>query len=238
MIVTLLFLTVLAAIAAWWLTRQGLGDKPWLETGVAGEAATGPIAPPIPAAKIGLGVFIVVASSLLVLMVSAYSMRMQMADWSPPPQPRLLWVNTGVLVLASVALHRASVAARDGTRRAEVQGSLIAGAAAGVIFLIGQILAWQELAGLGYLPANNPADAFFYLITAAHGLHVLGGLAALGRTIAGLRRGVPRERLRLGVELCATYWHFLLLAWIVLFSMLAFSPSFAWLYAICTAPFR
>jgi cytochrome c oxidase subunit 3 len=237
MIFTLAFLAVLAAIAAWWLVRQGLADKPWLETGVAGETAVGAvIPPPIHAAKIGLGVFIAVASSLLVLMVSAYSMRMQMADWSPPPQPRLLWANTGVLVLASLALHRAVAAARRG-ERPEARNSLLAATAAGVIFLIGQVLAWRELAGLGYLPANNPADAFFYLITAAHGLHVLGGLAALARTIA-TTRAAALGKLRLSVELCATYWHFLLLAWLLLFSMLAFSPSFAWFYALCTAPFR
>ena len=66
---------------------------------------------------------------------------------------------------------------------------------------------------------------------------MLGGLAALGRSIARLRPDTPMARLRLGVELCATYWHFLLLAWLVLFGMLAYAPSLAWLYAVCTAPF-
>jgi cytochrome c oxidase subunit 3 len=183
-----------------------------------------------------LGVFIAVASTLLVLMVSAYSVRMEMADWRPPPQPRLLWANTGVLVLASLALHRAVIAARAGLR-SETRNWLLAAGAAGVIFLAGQILAWRELAGLGFLPANNPADAFFYLITGAHGLHVLGGLAGLARTTARAR-AATLAKLRLGVELSATYWHFLLLAWLLLFSMLAFSPSIAGFIAFCTAPFR
>jgi len=42
------------------------------------------------------------------------------------------------------------------------------------------------------------------------------------------------DELRLGVELCATYWHFLLAVWIALFALLAYSPSFLWLYAVCT----
>ena len=80
-------------------------------------------------------------------------------------------------------------------------------------FLGGQLVAWRELAASGYLVAGNPADSFFYLLTGLHGLHVLGGLVALARTASrrlGLRRG--RSSLRLRVELCTIYWHFLLLS--------------------------
>jgi cytochrome c oxidase subunit 3 len=231
---TLLFFGGLAAFALWWLSRQGLATKPWLETGALGDApAPGTT---IPAAKIGLGIFMVVAATLLILLLSAYSMRMDMADWSPPPKPGLLWANTAVLVLASIALHAAVRAARQG-RRDAVAVTLLVGGGASVLFVLGQLLAWRELAGAGYLPANNPADAFYYLITALHGLHLLGGLIALGRTGAKLRRASPGA-LRQSVELCATYWHFLLLAWIVLFFTLSFSPPFDWLVALCTAPFR
>jgi cytochrome c oxidase subunit 3 len=163
-------------------------------------------------------------------------MRMELADWSPPPRPGLLWANTAVLVLASIALHRATRAAGRADRAATAR-LLRLGGAAGVLFVLGQILAWRQLARDGYLPANNPADAFFYLITAVHGLHLLGGLVALARTGARLRR-TPLDRLRLSVGLCATYWHFLLVAWVVLFAALAFSPSFDGFLALCLAPFR
>jgi cytochrome c oxidase subunit 3 len=232
-IITLLFLAALLGGAFWWLARQGLTERPWLRTG-PGEVA---LAAPLPPAKVGLGVFMAVVATLLVLLVSAYSIRMEMADWSPPPQPALLWVNTVVLGLASLALHRAVLAARRADRRAARAG-LLAGFAATLAFLLGQALAWRELAAAGYLPAGNPADAFFYLITALHGLHLLGGLAAIGRTALRLRHDLAPERLRLSVELCATYAHFLLVAWLGLFGVMAFSPSFGWLVAICTAPFR
>ena len=180
--------------------------------------------------------FLAVAGSLLVLLVSAYTMRMAMEDWRPLPQPGLLWVNTGVLVASSVALHRAQVAAR----RREMEGIrfwLLVGGLSAIAFLLGQLLAWKQLVAAGYRMTTNPADAFFYLITAIHGLHVLGGLVALGRTGGKLRRRVGMEALRLSVELCATYWHFLLAVWVVLFVLLAYSPSIAWLYAICTGSF-
>jgi cytochrome c oxidase subunit 3 len=232
MIFTLLFIVALAVFIGWWLLHQGLATKPWLETGAPGTVPdTG--ASTLPTAKIGLGVFLAVAGSLLVLLVSAYTMRMDMEDWRPLPQPRLLWLNTGVLVLSSVALHRARTAAH----RNEIEGVrswLLIGGLSAVAFLLGQVLAWKQLVAAGYRLATNPADAFFYLITAIHGLHVLGGLVALGRTGAKLRRGAAMAELRLGVELCATYWHFLLAVWIALFAMLAYAPSFAWLYALCT----
>jgi cytochrome c oxidase subunit 3 len=236
MIVTLLVFAVLVAIAAWWLARQGLAARPWLEGQAAAELAA-PGVPPLPTARIGLGIFMAVATLLLSLLVSAYAMRMEMADWRPLPQPLLLWANTFVLVLSSLALHWAARAARRGNR-AGVQDGLLAGGLTALLFLAGQLLAWRQLAAAGYRPATNPADAFFYLITTVHGLHLLGGLAALGRAGARLARGTTTTRLRLSVELCATYWHFLLLAWLCLFALLAHAPSIAWLAALCTAPFR
>ena len=97
--------------------------------------------------------------------------------------------------------------------------------------MIGQLLAWQQLNVAGYFLTANPANAFFYLITAVHGLHVLGGLAALGRTIAKAWRGVEVSRLRLSIELCTMYWHFLLLVWLILLALLTgWADDFA---AIC-----
>jgi cytochrome c oxidase subunit 3 len=214
----ILFMAGIAAIAGWWLSQQRLGAKPWLEEGVMvdlREESTSSL----PAAKIGLGVFLAVVGSLFALFISAYSMRMNMVDWRALPLPRLLWFNTGVLVLSSVALQWAHMAAR----RNEIDGVIVglcAGGASAVIFLVGQLLAWRQLNVAGYFLASNPANSFFYLITAVHGLHLMGGLAALGRTTAKLWRGAEVTQVRLSAELCAIYWHFLLLVWLVLLALL------------------
>lgn len=215
---TILFFAGLGVVVAWWLSRQRIGAKPWLEPGAAGKTAgTGVSA--IPTAKIGLGVFLAVVGALFALFLSAYLMRMQLADWRPVPKPTILWVNTGVLVLSSAALVWGQDAAarrdRDGVRTA-----LLAAGAAALAFLIGQLVAWRQLAGSGYFLAGNPANTFFYLLTAVHGLHLLGGLVALARTILKAWRGAEIAALRLSLELCAMYWHFLLLIWFVLFSLL------------------
>jgi cytochrome c oxidase subunit III len=214
----ILFMAGIAAIAGWWLSQQGLAAKPWLEEGVIADwREESPSS--LPPAKIGLGVFLAVVGSLFALFISAYSMRMNMVDWRALPVPRLLWFNTGVLVTSSIALQWAHIAAR----RNDIEGvsiGLLAGGASAIIFLVGQLLAWRQLSVAGFFVASNPANSFFYLITAMHGLHLMGGLVALGRTTAKVWRGVEIVQLRLSVELCAIYWHFLLLVWLVLLGLL------------------
>jgi cytochrome c oxidase subunit 3 len=214
----ILFMAGIAAIAGWWLSQQRLAAKPWLEEGLLADFR-GESASSMPPAKIGLGVFLAVVGSLFALFISAYSMRMNMVDWRTLPVPRLLWFNTGVLVVSSIALQWAHMAAR----RNDIDGvfaGLLAGGASAVTFLAGQLLAWQQLNFAGYFVASNPANSFFYLITAAHGLHLMGGLVALGRTTAKVWRGAEMTQVRLSVELCAIYWHFLLLVWLVLLGLL------------------
>jgi cytochrome c oxidase subunit 3 len=121
--------------------------------------------------------------------------------------------------MSSVALQWAHMSARRDDIDGLIVGLLVGGASA-MTFLAGQLLVWQQLNVAGYFVASNPANSFFYLITAAHGLHLMGGLVALGRTIAKVWRGAPMMQVRLSVELCAIYWHFLLLVWLVLLGLL------------------
>ena len=220
MTIVVAFLAIVIGIAAWWLSTQRIMSKPWLEIGVIDEPPG--IRPP--PAKIGLGVFLAVAGVLFALSISAYSMRLQAADWWPLPAPRLLWLNTGLLVLASAALEWT----KTQSRHADLDGVRVGLIGAGVFtlaFVIGQLVVWRELVREGYFLASNPANAFFYLMTGLHMLHVLGGLVALARvTFRAFStdevRGV-RGRLRLSLELCAIYWHFLLVVWLVLFALIA-----------------
>jgi cytochrome c oxidase subunit III len=222
--IVLLFIGVIAVIAGWWLAKQRLMSKPWLEESMVGdvmyERATLPAQ-----TKIGLGIFLVVVSSLFVLLISAYSMRMQAPDWRDLPVPDLLWLNTAILVLSSVALHGAQVAARrveiGRGQMIDVKIGLLSGAAFAIMFLVGQVLAWRQLTGAGYLLASNPANAFFYLLAGLHGVHLIGGLVALGRAGRKVWRDDLRSRIRLSVGLCAAYWHFLFLVWLVVLGMLA-----------------
>jgi cytochrome c oxidase subunit III len=214
----LLFLGGIMAIIVGWLVRQTVNVKPWLEQRPI-EIVHGDGALSLPPVKVGLGVFLAVATSLFALLISAYHMRMMGEDWTRLAVPRVLWLNTAVLILASVAMQRTRVAARRGQLDG-VKSGLIAGGALTFSFLAGQLWAWQQMDAAGYFLTANPAYSFFYLLTALHGLHLLGGLWVWGRTTAKVMRGVEVAKVRLSVELCTVYWHYLLLVWLVLFAVL------------------
>ena len=193
-----------------------LTEKPWL----AGQDTVVDIRGGtffMPSASLGLRVFLGVITVLFSLLVISYAERMTMGDWHALPDPWLLWPNTLMLILSSVALHSACLGARK-RRLAGVKVDLIIGCVFAVAFLAGQLLVWRELVGAGYFAATNPAYAFFYLLTAAHGVHLVGGLVAWGRT--GVKLWNNDGDVRQSIELCATYWHFLLVIWLILLALL------------------
>lgn len=199
-----------------------LTKKPWLEISRTADELQASGAFALPKATVGLRVFLTVVTVLFSLFVIAYADRMTFGDWRPLPEPWVLWLNTVALVLGSVALQRALTAADRG-RLDGMKTGLLAGGGFAIAFLAGQLVAWQQLTALGFYAATNPANAFFYVMTALHGLHLLGGLVALGRTADKVWRGVDVVQVRLSVELCAVYWHFLLAVWLVLFGLLLFT---------------
>ena len=214
----LLVLVGIMAIVVWWLVRQTVNVKPWMEQRPI-EIVDGDGALSLPPVKVGLGVFLAVATSLFALLISAYHMRMLGEDWTRLAVPRVLWLNTGLLFLSSVAMQWTQAAARRGQIDG-VKSGLIAAGALTFSFLAGQLWAWQQMDAAGYFLTANPAYSFFYLLTALHGLHLLGGLWVWGKTTAKVLRGVEVGKVRLSVELCTVYWHYLLLVWLVLFAVL------------------
>lgn len=226
-----------------------LTEKPWLKPGLDSVAMARTDDERPFDAGIGLGVFLGVVTILFLLITSAYLMRMSAhgpighgaGDWASLTEPPLLWVNTGVLMLSSLAFHFALTAARHRQSTA-LRVWLLAGGALGIAFLVGQIALWRLLGRSGYFlavhsgfcsissdplaqPANfflsgNPAVAFLYLITGLHGLHIAGGLGAWGRTIAHTSAGFGAPTIERSVTLCARYWHFLLAVWLAMFGLL------------------
>jgi len=218
----LLALVTIMATVVWWLFRQTINVSPWTEQR-AGDNLRGGGALSMPAVRVGLGVFLAVATSLFALMISAYYMRMEGADWTTLAVPNGLWLNTGALILSSIAMQWTQVAARRG-RIDGVRRGLIAGGVLTFCFLAGQLWVWQQMNASSYFLTSNPANAFFYLLTAVHGLHLLGGLWVWGKTTAKVSRGAAVGEVRLSVELCTVYWHYLLLVWLVLFALLLTTP--------------
>lgn len=218
MTITLIFLAVIMATVITWLLRQTINTQPWVSNSEA-DAASGVSLNTNPQA-IGLTTFLAVATSMFALFASAYTIRMTMPDWSPLNEPLVLWVNTGFLILASIAYQwTTSVALKSSIKKIKI--GLIASGVFSLLFLVGQFSAWQDLIAQGMYVSTNPAIAFFYVLTAMHGLHLIGGLYVWARSMIKVTQGIEsNEVIRVSVELCTVYWHFLLLVWALLFSLL------------------
>jgi len=149
-------------------------------------------------------------------LTSAFVVRRGMSnDWVSTEFPPVLWVNTAVLLASSAFLELARRSLKAG-KRESFNRLWIAGSALGVLFLIGQYAAWRNLAAQGIYLATNPSSSFFYVLTAAHAIHLIGGVVAL------LYVSIQALRLRLGpgkrtaIDVSAVYWHFLDGLWVYL----------------------
>ena len=216
------YTALLAGIIVWAVLVTKLRVKPWERQALAAEGAGFDGIQP---KRIGLWIFLAVVTSLFCLFVSAYYMRMGAhghvdSDWTAIRDPTILWLNTGLLIVSSIAMQSARAAVIRGqveqTRWSLFSAGLLTGA-----FLIGQFFAWRQLRFSESFTPGNPAVAFFYVLTAVHALHLLGGLVVWSKTMArALQKEVELIDVRLSVELTSVYWHYLLLVWLGLFAVL------------------
>lgn len=177
------------------------------------------------AAVVGLYAYFGVAIVIFSLLAAAYLMRMGIpgaveqhgggGDWRPMPKPPLLWINTLVLLASSLVWEEARRSAYRGSPK-RMRRMAVAGGVLGLVFLAGQLLLWRQYQRAGYYLAGNPANAFFYLLTSVHGLHLAGGLVAGARALGQM----DTVRVARNIRLCAIYWHFLLLVWLLLAGLL------------------
>jgi cytochrome c oxidase subunit 3 len=136
-------------------------------------------------------------------------------DWVGLRKPPILWWNTAVLLASSLVLDLSRRALKAGHRsRFTLWWSAATGL--GILFLAGQAVAWHQLRAAGVFVATNPSSSFFYVLTAAHAVHLLGGIGAL------VYVDIQAWRLRLGpakrttIDVAALFWHFLDGLWVYL----------------------
>ena len=197
-------------------------------------------------ARLGMGVGIIGIVMVFVSFTSAYVVRQGMPtfdprtnslvhDWLAVPLPRLLLINTFVLLLSSAAMELA----RRQTRRqvALAQTAAIPGvslgeekqipwlaltAMLGLIFLTGQWLVWRELAARGFYLSTSASSSFVYLLTGVHGVHLLGGIVALLTASAASLLRRPLESQFVVQDVTGWYWHFMAILWVYILCLLEF----------------
>jgi len=211
----LITLAIMLGSLLGWLLKQSLNTQPWVAAPVEEAAHQAPFN--ANSRLVALTTFLAVATSFFALILSAYSLRMELGDWIPLTEPQLLWTNTTVLVLASIAFQWTRNAAMRGDEAKLKPGLIVTGLLTSA-FLIGQYIAWQQLFASGEFITSNPSNAFFFLLTGIHGLHILGGMYVWSRATLKVFGGAAD--VRESIQLCTIYWHFLLLVWLVLFGLL------------------
>ena len=170
--------------------------------------------------NLGVRTIMVVSTVIFSLFVVSYSDRMLVHDWKSLSEPWLLWINTVILIFTSIVFHKAKVLS-DQNKFEKVKNGLLLVVFLTFAFIMGQLLVWQHFVNLGQYASTNPANAFFYLFTALHGLHVLGGLFFWGRATTKLfQNNYSVTKIKQAIGLCSVYWHFLLIVWIVLFGLM------------------
>ena len=174
--------------------------------------------------KLGLRFIMFVSTIFFCLFIVTYSDRMVYPDWQRMPEPWLLWFNTAVLFFSSMVFVNTQIASKNNQFQIVKKRLLLIGFLA-FAFLIGQLLVWQQLITNGVYVSTNPSNAYFYVFTALHGLHLLGGLVYLYLTIkkVWISSDIVVAKVKHTVDLCAIYWHFLLAVWVVLFGLMLFS---------------
>jgi cytochrome c oxidase subunit 3 len=166
------------------------------------------------ASFLGLLVLLASSSMLFAAFTAAFAARRGWGeDWKSTPKPPILFVNTGVLLASSVALEAARRSIARGDRTA-FNRKWTAGTLLGCAFLAGQGLAWRQLTDIGVLIATNPSSSFFFLLTAVHAVHLLGGLAALSWVEWHALRFRLGPGKRTAAEMSALFWHFLGALWV------------------------
>jgi cytochrome c oxidase subunit 3 len=226
MSLTVAYAALATGIIVWAVLVTKLRVRPWEKQVTATPAGTGTES--IPPQRVGLWIFLAVITSLFCLFISAYYMRMGgghgvaavPGNWASIRDPSILWFNTVLLIFGSIAMQ----SARASVTRGQLEQTRVRLFAAGLLtfgFLIGQWIAWRELRYSELFSPANPAVAFFYVLTAVHGLHLVGGLVVWARTLRrSLRKDVELIDVCLSVELTSVYWHYLLLVWLGLFAVL------------------
>ena len=211
----LIVLAIMLSALLGWLLKQSFNTQPWIAEPVEEASHQAPFN--ANSKLVALTTLLAVVTSFFALLMSAYSLRMELGDWVPLTEPQLLWTNTALLVLASVVFQWTRNAAVRAQSAKLKPGLLLTGLLTSG-FLVGQFIAWQQLNSSGVFITGNPSNAFFFLMTGLHALHILGGMYVWGR--ATLRQFAGSDDVKQSIELCTIYWHFLLLVWLVMFGLL------------------
>jgi cytochrome c oxidase subunit 3 len=191
--------------------------------GPGGHGRRGPSGSSLPSGAYRIAIWIAIISIamlFLALTVVMVARAAESSDWVHTTIPPLLYFNTLVLVASSFTFELSKRSLKKEAANHFVRWLYLT-TGLGITFIAGQLVAWRELAAQGIYITTNPSSSFLYLLTAAHGIHLLGGILALLYLAFRTRKIILNPRKRIAVEITATYWHFMDALWLYLLVLLA-----------------
>lgn len=204
------------------LPGQGSGNGGWRNLAPAGGDLRRVKDASPPPASTGIWVALAAITMTFAAFTSALIVRQSGSDWRHIPLPSVLYLNTLVIIASSVTLEisRRRVAAFMGgaKHQAEIPARwLYLTLSLGLLFVAGQTFAWLQLRAHGLGLSTSINYSFFYVLTVAHALHLLGGIGGLVRVIAKLNNSMLR---RSTLDATSRYWHFMGVLWVYLLLLL------------------
>jgi cytochrome c oxidase subunit 3 len=170
--------------------------------------------------KFGMWLFMVSVVMLFVAFTSAYVVKQSDGVWLDFELPALFDYTTAIIILSSVSMHWALIAARKNLIKM-IRLALGVTFALGVLFLVGQYLAWGELVEAGVYFVGNPSGSFLYVLTGVHGVHLISAVIFLIFVLISAFQYKVHSKSLIQLEICTTYWHFLGGLWLYLYLFLA-----------------
>ena len=177
---------------------------------------------PISKGQVGIWILVTAIIMLFAGLSSAYIVLRGMPTWQGIELPSLLWPNTAILLMSSVAIELS----RRSIRRNDTQSMkrwLGLGGVLGLAFLIGQVAAWKQLVNAGVYVPSTIQSGFFYILTGLHGLHLFAGVVALTVVLGMAMKNRLTAFSHEPLTLCAAYWHVMDGLWLYLFLLLLLS---------------
>ncbi len=169
--------------------------------------------------KFGLWLFLCTVMMIFAAMTSAHIVRQADGNWMEYDMPSMLWVTSGIIIVSSITMHWAYLAAKK-DNYGQVKIAMVLTVLLSIAFIVGQFGAWKELVAAGVFFVGNPSGSFLYVFTGLHLLHLVSGIFYLLYILVKSLRQKINSKNMLNIEMCSTYWHFLGGLWIYLFIFL------------------
>ena len=172
--------------------------------------------------KFAMWLFLASVIMLFAAWTSAYLVRRADGNWQVFDLPSMFYTSSLIIILSSIAMHMSYASAKkDNPNQVKIWVTITA--VLGLLFLVAQLIGWQQLINNRiHFSGGNPSASFVYVLSGMHGVHLISAVIFLGVVWNSARQLKISSKNLAQIEMCTTYWHFLGALWLYLFVFLLY----------------